>query len=165
MSRMILLHPAAYGFAYPLKTEACQHRNNARPAQRSDKPYDLRAACAEHGNEGAELRHFRRCRMKEIRSFILTGAGNTNINVPADASGKGIRDSMRRKGNCLDNGCYEKLFALLKRKLIYLQNFESVEYFQRKLIEYRHCNNRRMKAKLKGLPSAIHRRKPFRLLK
>lgn len=72
---------------------------------------------------------------------------------------------MRRKVNCPDNGCHEKLFALLKRKLIYLQNFESVEYFQRKLIEYRHCNNRRMKAKLKGLPSAIHRQQTFRLSK
>ena len=34
---------------------------------------------------------------------------------------KGIRQSMSRKGNCLDNACAENFFGLLKTELLYLQ--------------------------------------------
>ena len=37
---------------------------------------------------------------------------------------KGIRQSMSRKGNCLDNSCAENFFGLLKSELLYLQKFE-----------------------------------------
>ena len=47
---------------------------------------------------------------------------------------KGIQQSMSRKGNCLDNAVIENFF-------------EYLDYY----------NNRRIKAKLKGLPPAIHR--------
>lgn len=71
---------------------------------------------------------------------------------------KGIRQSMSRKGNCLDNAVMENFFGLLKTELLYLQIFESMEHFIRELIDYLdYYNNRRIKAKLKGLPSAIHR--------
>ena len=40
---------------------------------------------------------------------------------------KGIRQSMSRKGNCLDNACAENFFSLLKTELLYLQDFTSVE--------------------------------------
>jgi len=33
---------------------------------------------------------------------------------------KGIRQSMSRKGNCLDNAGMENLFGLLKTELVYL---------------------------------------------
>ena len=36
---------------------------------------------------------------------------------------KGIRQSMSRKGNCLDNAVIENFFGLLKSELLYLQNF------------------------------------------
>ena len=39
---------------------------------------------------------------------------------------KGIRQSMSRKGNCLDNACAENFFSLLKTELLYLQKFDSV---------------------------------------
>ena len=40
----------------------------------------------------------------------------------------------------------------------YLQEFQSMEHFKLELIEYLdYYNNRRIKAKLKGLPPAIHR--------
>jgi len=70
----------------------------------------------------------------------------------------GIIQSMSRKGNCLDNAVIENFFGLLKSELLYLQNFDSMEHFKRELIEYLdYYNNRRIKAKLKGLPPAIHR--------
>jgi transposase InsO family protein len=71
---------------------------------------------------------------------------------------KGIRQSMSRKGNCLDNAVIENFFGLLKSELLYLQKFESMEHFKQELIEYLdYYNNRRIKAKLKGLPPALHR--------
>lgn len=71
---------------------------------------------------------------------------------------KGIRQSMSRKGNCLDNSVIENFFGLLKSELLYLQEFDSMEHFKSELIEYLdYYNNRRAKAKLKGLPPALHR--------
>lgn len=72
---------------------------------------------------------------------------------------KGVRQSMSRKGNCLDNAVMENFFGLLKSELLYLQEFDSLEHFKAELIEYLdYYNNRRIKAKLKGLPPAVHRR-------
>ena len=71
---------------------------------------------------------------------------------------KGIRQSMSRKGNCLDNAVIENFFGLLKSELLYLQTFDSLEHFKTELIEYLdYYNNRRIKAKLKGLPPSTHR--------
>lgn len=67
---------------------------------------------------------------------------------------------MSRKGNCLDNAVAENFFGLLKSELLYLQKFQSMEQFKQELIDYLdYYNNRRrrIKAKLKGLPPAIHR--------
>ena len=71
---------------------------------------------------------------------------------------KGIRQSMSRKGNCLDNAVMENFFGLLKSELLYLQEFQSMEHFKQELVAYLdYYNNHRIKAKLKGLPPAIHR--------
>lgn len=71
---------------------------------------------------------------------------------------KGVRQSMSRKGNCLDNAVMENFFGLLKSELLYLQEFSSMDHFKLELIEYLdYYNNSRIKAKLKGLPPAIHR--------
>ena len=65
---------------------------------------------------------------------------------------KGIRQSMSRKGNCLDNSVMENFFGLLKSELLYLQEFESIEHFKKELIEYLSWyNEKRIKVKLKGL--------------
>jgi len=72
---------------------------------------------------------------------------------------KGVRQSMSRKGNCLDNAVMENFFGLLKSELLYLQDFHSMEHFKTEIINYMdYYNNRRIKIKLKGLPPAIHRR-------
>ena len=71
---------------------------------------------------------------------------------------KGIRQSMSRKGNCLDNAVIENFFGLLKSELLYMQEFESMEQFKLELVAYLdYYNNRRIKIKLKGLPPALHR--------
>lgn len=71
----------------------------------------------------------------------------------------GIKQSMSRKGNCLDNAVIENFFGLLKSELLYLKEFDSIEQFKAELIEYLdYYNNRRIKAKLKGLPPAVHRK-------
>jgi len=73
-------------------------------------------------------------------------------------SKKGVRQSMSRKGNCLDNAVIENFFGLLKSELLYLLDFQSMDHFKQELIEYwNYYNNRRIKAKRKGLPPAIHR--------
>lgn len=62
---------------------------------------------------------------------------------------KGIRQSMSRKGNCLDNACAENFFGLLKSELLYLQEFKSIEHFKQELIDYiDYYNNKRIKGKL-----------------
>lgn len=71
---------------------------------------------------------------------------------------KGLRQSMSRKGNCLDNAVMENFFGLLKSELLYLQDFDSLEHFKAELIDYMdYYNNRRIKVNLKGLTPAQHR--------
>lgn len=78
--------------------------------------------------------------------------------LPKKLADYGMIQSMSRKGNCLDNAVIENFFGLLKSELLYLQNFNSMEHFKQELIAYLdYYNNRRIKAKLKGLPPAIHR--------
>ncbi len=70
----------------------------------------------------------------------------------------GIRQSMSRKGNCLDNAVMENFFGLLKSELLYLQEFHSMEEFRIELEKYMdYYNNKRIKAKLKGLSPVQYR--------
>ena len=71
---------------------------------------------------------------------------------------KGVHQSMSRKGNCYDNAVIENFFGHLKSELLYLQEFESLDHFKQELTDYiDYYNNRRIKARLKGLPPALHR--------
>lgn len=73
---------------------------------------------------------------------------------------KGIRQSMSRKGNCLDNACAENFFGLLKTELLYLQEFTSVEHFISELTEYIDWyNTKRIKLKLDGMSPVEYRLK------
>ena len=65
---------------------------------------------------------------------------------------------MSRKGNCLDNVVIENFFGLLKGELLYLQEVQFMEHFKQELLAYlNYYNNRKIKAKRKSLPPAIHR--------
>lgn len=69
---------------------------------------------------------------------------------------KGVRQSMSRKGNCLDNAVMENFFGILKTELLYLQTFDSMEHFIAELKDYLYYyNHRRIKQKLKGM-SPVH---------
>ena len=71
---------------------------------------------------------------------------------------KGIRQSMSRKGNCLDNAVMENFFGLLKTELLYLQKFDDIDHFIKELLEYiDYYNNKRIKSKLKGLSPVQYR--------
>ena len=77
-------------------------------------------------------------------------------------SDKGIRQSMSRKGNCLDNSVMENFFGLLKSELLYLQDFDSLDDFRMQLEEYMdYYNNRRIKGKLKGMSPVAFRTHSF----
>ncbi|MCD8511837.1 MAG: IS3 family transposase [Bacillus sp. (in: Bacteria)] len=69
-----------------------------------------------------------------------------------------IEQSMSRKGNCLDNAVIENFFGLLKSELLYLQEFDSLDHFERELEEYiYYYNHKRMKARLKDLSPIEYR--------
>ena len=66
----------------------------------------------------------------------------------------GIRQSMSRKGNCLDNSVAENFFGILKSELYYVKEkqYKNLEDLEKDIIEYiDYYNNRRIKSKLKGL--------------
>lgn len=63
-----------------------------------------------------------------------------------------IRQSMSRKGNCMDNGAMENFFGRLKVEMFYGEKFNSVENFIQELKSYiNYYNNDRISMKLKGM--------------
>lgn len=70
----------------------------------------------------------------------------------------GLVQSMSRKGNCLDNSVMENFFGLLKSELLYLQDFNSMDHFQRELRRYiKYYNERRIKMGLNGKSPKTYR--------
>lgn len=73
---------------------------------------------------------------------------------------KGIRQSMSRKGNCLDNSCAENFFGILKSELYYIKEkeYNNINELEKDIIEYiEYYNNRRIKSKLKGMSPVQYR--------
>lgn len=71
---------------------------------------------------------------------------------------KNITQSMSRKGNCYDNAVIENFFGILKSEFLYMQVFESIGQFKEELANYiDYYNNKRIKAKLKGLSPVQYR--------
>lgn len=65
----------------------------------------------------------------------------------------GIIQSMSRKGNCLDNAMMENFFGLMKKELLYVNQFENIEQFKKELKRYIHYyNNDRIKLRIKMSP-------------
>lgn len=67
---------------------------------------------------------------------------------------RGIKQSMSRKGNCLDNSPMENFFGKMKNEMFYGHEFEfeSLDQLQRAMEEYiDYYNNKRIQVKLKGL--------------
>lgn len=71
---------------------------------------------------------------------------------------KGIRQSMSRKGNCLDNAVMENFIDYVKPELLYLMEFTSVAHFIDELNDYmEYYNHHRIKQKLTGLSPVQYR--------
>ena len=69
-----------------------------------------------------------------------------------------LRQSMSRRGNCLDNAVMENFFGILKSELIYIQQIKTYEALQKAIIDYVHYyNNDRIKLKLKGMSPVQYR--------
>jgi len=74
-----------------------------------------------------------------------------------------ITEERRNRGFSLNHKTVQRLMkelglGHLKSELLYLQEFDSIEHFKAELIDYiDYYNNRRIKARLKGLPPALHR--------
>jgi putative transposase len=70
----------------------------------------------------------------------------------------GLKQSMSRKGNCLDNAAAESFFAVLKTEMFHGYDFESADELIIKIDEYiKYYNTERIKVKLKGLTPVEHR--------
>ena len=70
----------------------------------------------------------------------------------------GIKQSMSRKGNCLDNAFMEGFFGTLKCETIYIEKPKSIEQLEQQIHEYMPCyNNERIQLKLKGLSPVQYR--------
>lgn len=76
--------------------------------------------------------------------------------------GKKVRQSMSRKGNCLDNAAMESFFGTLKSEFFYLNEFDSVKQLQAGIRQYIHYyNHERIRLKLKGLSPVQYRTQPL----
>ncbi len=70
----------------------------------------------------------------------------------------GVKQSMSRKGNCLDNAAMESFFGTLKSEFFYLERFENIDDLRAGLDEYiRYYNHDRIKLKLNGLSPVEYR--------
>ncbi|EPV24792.1 TPA: IS3 family transposase, partial [Streptococcus agalactiae] len=77
---------------------------------------------------------------------------------------KGIRPSMSRKGNSPDNGMMESFFGILKSEMFYglEKSYKSLDDLEQAITDYIfYYNNKRIKAKLKGLSPVQYRTKSF----
>lgn len=71
---------------------------------------------------------------------------------------RNIKQSMSRKGNCLDNACIESFFGTLKSELLYLRRFSSVDSFIKQINEYiYYYNNIRIKSRLNKMSPVEYR--------
>ena len=73
---------------------------------------------------------------------------------------KGIKQSMSRKGNCLDNSPIENFFGKMKNEMFYgyeytFQTLEDLKIAMEEYIEY--YNTQRITTKLKGLTPVQYR--------
>lgn len=71
---------------------------------------------------------------------------------------KGLRQSMSRKGNCLDNAVMENFFGHLKAEMYHRREYEDTEELEKDIRAYiRYWNQKRIKLGLGGLSPAEYR--------
>ena len=71
---------------------------------------------------------------------------------------KGIRQSMSRKGNCLDNAIIENFFGTLKSEMFYTQKFKSIKQLKKEINKYIiYYNSERIKSNLNKMSPIKYR--------
>ncbi len=71
---------------------------------------------------------------------------------------KGIKQSMSRKGNCLDNAIIENFFGILKSEMFYTQKFKSIKQLKKEIDKYIiYYNNERIKSNLNKMSPIKYR--------
>ncbi|WP_322548924.1 IS3 family transposase [Flavobacterium psychraquaticum] len=71
---------------------------------------------------------------------------------------KGIKQSMSRKGNCLDNAIIENFFGTLKSEMFYTQKFKSIKQLKIEIDKYIiYYNNERIKSNLNKMSPIKYR--------
>ena len=71
---------------------------------------------------------------------------------------KGIKQSMSRKGNCLDNAIIENFFGIIKSELFYLKKYKSIDQLKQEIEEYiNYYNNDRIKSNLNKMSPMKYR--------
>ncbi|MGI6781874.1 MAG: IS3 family transposase [Acholeplasmataceae bacterium] len=75
-----------------------------------------------------------------------------------------IKQSMSRKGNCLDNAPMENFFGLLKQEMFHGEEFKSLNELKQAIIKYIYWyNNFRIKQKLNGLSPVQYRQQAIQI--
>ncbi|HDA9904536.1 TPA: IS3 family transposase [Proteus mirabilis] len=75
---------------------------------------------------------------------------------------RGLKQSMSRKGNCLDNTSMESFFEIFKSECFHGKEFKSVNELDQTVKECIHYyNHERIKVKLKGLSPVEYRTQLF----
>jgi len=70
-----------------------------------------------------------------------------------------IRQSMSRKGNCLDNAVIESFFGIMKSEFLYMTTFKNYAEFTKALADYiYYYNHERIKIKLNGKSPVEYRK-------
>ena len=70
----------------------------------------------------------------------------------------GIKQSMSRKGNCLDNAVMENFFGTLKSELFYLNKYDSIDHLKKEINGYiKYYNHDRIKLNLNGMSPVQYR--------
>ena len=73
-----------------------------------------------------------------------------------------IKQSMSRKGNCLDNALMESFFGTLKCETIYIEKPKTIEEFEQQIHSFMHYyNHERIQLKLKGLSPVQYRTQSY----
>lgn len=76
----------------------------------------------------------------------------------------GLKQSMSRKGNCLDNAVAENFFGILKTEMYHREEFKDADELIECIKEYiYYYNNKRIKLKLKGLSPIEYRNQTLRV--
>lgn len=75
----------------------------------------------------------------------------------------GIKQSMSRRGNCLDNAVMENFFGTLKSELFYLNKYESITHLKKEIKKYiQYYNHDRIKLNLNGMSPVQYRAHHFK---